>query len=336
MPDSYPVRPPRLVPGDLIAVCTPSGAGAPMAPRRFERGLEYLRGRGFQVRVGAAAWREGYAAGDAGHRADELNSAIRDPEVRAIVAAIGGYTTNRILPYVDFAALAADPKIIIGYSDITALLLAVHARTGMVTFHGPTLMPELAEHPAPLGYTEQALWTVVSTPRAPGRLNPPGEWTEEFLAWDVADDRPRLSRPHDGWEWIVPGTGTGPLLGGNLDTMCALTGTAYLPRSDGAVFFWETCSTSLAEIDRNLTHLECAGVVSGVSGMIVGRSFRGDATFESRLRAFLADRLAGAPYPVVTGVDLGHADPMLTLPVGVRCRLDSASDVIELAEPAVG
>ncbi|MDH6435687.1 S66 peptidase family protein [Streptomyces canus] len=330
-----PVRPRRLAPGDLVAVCTPSGPGAPLAPRRFERGLQYLRDQGFRLRVGSQAWEEGYAAGSARARAAEINDMIRDSDVRAVVCAIGGYTTNGILPHLDWKALADDPKVIVGYSDITALLLAAFARTGVITFHGPTLMPEFAEYPSALVYTEEAFRAATGSARAVGRLRPPAAWTEEFLLWDERDGEPRRTRPHDGWQWLVGGTATGRLLGGNLDTVCALTGTGDLPDFTGAVFFWETCSQSIGEIERNLTHLACAGVTDGIAAMIVGRSFRAGDAFEAQLRAYVSERWSGAPFPVLAGVDLGHSDPMLTLPVGARCRLDSGTDVFEVIEAAV-
>lgn len=330
-----PVLPPRLRPGDTIAVCTPSGVGAPIAPDRFARGVRWLREAGYHVRVGGQAYATGHAAGSARARAEELNEALRDPDVRAVITTIGGYNTNGVLPYLDYPALAARPMILLGYSDLTALLLAAYARANVVTFHGPTLMPELAEFPSPLPYTEHALRAAVATSRPLGRLTAPPVWTEEFLRWDADDVRPRTTRPHPGWRWLAEGAGTGRLVGGNLDTICVLAGTPYLPCAVGAVLFWETCAESLAVIDRALCQLDAAGVTADLAGMVVGRSFRMGEEFETSLGELVVERYGARGFPILVDVDLGHTDPMLTLPVGVRVRLDSADHAFEVIDRAV-
>jgi len=327
--------PRRLVPGDLIGVCTPSGPGAVLAPGRFARGLRALRDRGFRVQAGPQADAVGHSAGPAAARAAELNGFLRDDRVRAVVCAIGGYTANGVLPHLDYGAFAADPKPVVGYSDITALLLGLHARTGVVTFHGPTLMPELGEYPDVLDYTAVSLLGALTGTSPGGALAPPQRWTQEFLLWDKEDVRPRETMPHPGWEWLAGGTGEGPLLGGNLETVCALLGTPYLPSFDGAVLFWETCESSPGLLERGLTQLDAAGVTARLAGMVVGRSFRAPDGFEKHLRSVVAERYGGLGVPLLAGVDLGHTDPMLTLPVGVPARLDAAAATFALTGPGV-
>ena len=326
--------PRRLAPGDTIGVCTPSGPGAPICPERFERGVDALRRLGFEVLVGDQAYVTGYAAGSGVARAREINVMLRDRRVRAIVASIGGLNANAVLPHLDYAALRADPKIILGYSDITAILLGVHATTGVVTFHGPTLLPELAEYPSPLSYTIESMMDALCG-RASGPHGAPAEWTDELLLWGQQDNRPRTTNRHTGWRWLAPGTATGPLLGGNLETLCALAGTPYLPSFDGALLMWETCATTLAPVDRALTQLDAAGVTAGIRGMVVGRTFRAPDGFERELRDFVADRYGTSGIPIVAGVDVGHTDPMLTLPLGPPARLDSACGTFEVIGDAV-
>jgi muramoyltetrapeptide carboxypeptidase LdcA involved in peptidoglycan recycling len=326
--------PRRLAPGDAIGVCTPSGPGAPICPERFTRGRSALRRLGFRVVVGEQAHAIGYAAGSAVARAREINVMLRDPEVRAVVASIGGLNANAVLPHLDYAALRADPKIIIGYSDITAVLLGVLAKAGVVTFHGPTLLPELAEYPAPLPYTVESMLATLAG-RAAGPFTAPTEWTDELLLWGQQDNRRRTTHAHTGWRWLTPGTGTGPLLGGNLDTLCALVGTPYLPSFDGALLIWETCATTLAPVDRSLTQLDAAGITSRVAGMVIGRTFRAPDGFEDELRDFVADRYRARRIPILAGVDIGHTDPMLTLPLGSTARLDSTSGTFEVTGDAV-
>lgn len=285
--------------------------------------------------VGAQAHATGYAAGSAEARAEELNGFLRDERVRAVVGVIGGYTSNGLLPHLDYGAFQADPKPVVGYSDLTALLLALHAKTGVVTFHGPTLMAELAEFPEVPSYTARSLFSALTSTVPAGRQAPPAYWTQEFLLWGRDDTRPRETEPHPGWEWLVTGTGEGPLLGGNLETVCALLGTPYLPDFTGAVLFWETCESSLGLVERGLTQLDAAGVTEQLAGMVVGRSFRAPDGFEERLRTLVAGHFAGRGFPVLAGVDIGHTDPMMTLPVGVPARLDTLDDAFALTAPAV-
>lgn len=315
-----------------MAVATPSSGVT--TPRRLERGVAALRDLGYRVRVGALATAPTESR-SAAERAAELNAFLRDPEVRCVVAAIGGLTSSSILAYLDYEAIRADPKILLGYSDITAILLAVLAVTGTVTFHGPTLLPELAEYPRPLPYTREGLLRAVTSPEPIGRLTPAAEWTEEFLPWDEADDRPRRTVASKGWQWLHGGTGTGPLVGGNLETLAQLAGTPYLPDADGAVILLETTSTVLADTGRLLTGLERLGFLDRMTALLVGRSFRAPGGFEGALAGMLTERFGDRGVPIVTGMDVGHSDPMLTLPLGVRVRVNASLRSVEVLDAAV-
>lgn len=327
------VLPPRLRPGDIVGVASPSGAV--LAPRRLQRGVAALRALGFQVRIGAMAEVTDPLERDPRRRADELNRFFRDPSVRAVLMTTGGYTSNGVLDLLDYATLRADPKIIVGYSDLTAVLAAVRAEAGLATFHGPTLLPEFAEFPSPQPYTLEHFQRAVTVAKPLGRLVPAPAWSEELLVWDQEDDRPRRTAASDGWRWLSDGTAAGPLAGGNLDTMCALAGTPYLPDFTGSVFFWESASGSLDQIDRGLNQLRMLGVFDKAVGMLVGRSFRGGHGFEWRLERLLGRRFAGFGRPIITGMDLGHTDPMLTLPLEARVALDSATGDVEVLDAAV-
>jgi muramoyltetrapeptide carboxypeptidase len=327
-------RPPGLKPGDRIAIVSPS---APVrAPRRLARGVATLTNLGFEVIVGPRA-RAGAAASerDARARADELNGFLADRTIRAVVAAIGGYTSNAVLPYVDYAALRRDPKIICGYSDITALLLACRSLAGIVTFHGPTLLPEIAEFPAAQPYTMDYLQRAVSRQEPVGQLTPADSWTDEFLLWDHDDNRPRTMRRARGWRWLTSGSGCGPLVGGNLETISALAGTRYLPDFGGAVVFLETVGLDIDLVERSMTHLDMLGVFGAAAAVLFGRPFRSGAEFGDQLADLLLRHLGDRSIPVITDVDLGHTDPMLTLPIGVQAHVDYATGSVEIVDAAV-
>jgi len=291
---------------------------------------------GFEVREGSRTWNTGDSAGTPQERAAEINEFLRDPDVRAVIATIGGHTCNAILPLIDYTALREQPTILIGYSDITALLLACVAKSDVVTFHGPTVMAEFGEFPAPLPYTRDSFLATLTRSVATGPLQQPSEWSDEFLLWDFEDGQARSLDTARPPAWLVEGSGTGPLLGGNLDTLSVLGGTEYLPDFRGAVLMWETCATSLTRIDQLLTHLEMLGVMDDLAGMVVGRGFRAPQEFEGQLHEHLAERYADRGFPVVAGLLVGHCDPMPTLPLGCRVALDSRRRAIEVIDAAVG
>ena len=305
-----------------------------MGPNRLERGISNLEALGLRVRVGAQAFATGtVGAGSADARAEELNGFLRDPYVRGIICTIGGLNSNGILRTLDYEAFARDPKVVVGYSDLTNVLLALYARTNVVVYHGPTLLPEIAEFPTPLPYTMSSLMNAVFRDDELQSLAAASEWTDEFLLWDSEDVRPREMHAHPGWSWSGSGSAEGPLLGGNLDSLTFLVGTPYVPDFDGALLFWETMSTSLSEIDRALTHLDDAGLTAHIGGMIVGRPFRAQDGFDVQLRDYVRARY-GAVMPILMGADIGHADPMLTLPIGGLGRLDADSREFRVGTPS--
>jgi len=163
--------PPRLERGDLVGIVSPSSAVAAGVPRRFERGVAELERRGFRVRVGEhARLQTGWTAGTASERAADLHAMFGDPEVRAIVCTIGGYNANQLLELLDYELIAANPTIFVGFSDITALHGAIHARTGLATMLGPALLPQFGELGGVDEYTWQAFERVRDARRAGGRL----------------------------------------------------------------------------------------------------------------------------------------------------------------------
>lgn len=325
--------PPHLAPGDVIAVTTPSGPVR--AAGRLARGVSALRQLGFDVIVGPQAYIDDPRKRVPEARSEELNSFFRDAGIRAVIAAIGGYTCNAILPYLDYAVLRRQPKIICGYSDITALLLACHNRAGIVTFHGPTLLPEVAEFPAMQDYSRSHFLRVVGRTAPAGRLKAADAWTDEFLAWDIDDNRPRRMQPSAGWLWFGHGHAQGRLVGGNLETISAMAGTPYLPDFSGSIVFLETASTSPELVERSLAHLDMAGTFSGIPAVLFGRPFRTDDIFADQLSILVRRWFADRVISVVTNVDLGHTDPMLTLPIGVRASVDFTHESLAIVDAAV-
>jgi muramoyltetrapeptide carboxypeptidase len=262
----------------------------------------------------------GYLAGTDTERLADLNAALTDPAVDAVWCLRGGNGLNRILDRVDFAGFAAHPKPVIGYSDITVLLLGLLRETGVVTFHGPMArfaMPEFARHHFDL---------VLSNPFPAGEL---GRIRSDLGV--VVADRGRIVT-------VIPGRATGTLVGVNLTLLQALIGTRYFPDLNGAILFLEDTGEDLYRIDRMLGHLQMVGALSALSGVAIGRFSRmRHATFEG---AFGLDHVLRSYFeplhiPVAHGFPIGHIPEQWTLPIGITATLDATSGTLSLLEAAV-
>jgi muramoyltetrapeptide carboxypeptidase len=332
---------PRLLErGDLVGVVSPSSPVAADRPRRFERGLAELERRGFRVRVGEhARSKTGWTAGSAEDRAADLNAMFADPDVRAIVCSIGGYNSNQLLELLDYDLIAANPKVFVGYSDITALHGAIHARTGLATMLGPALLPQFGEHGGAHDYTWDAFERVTAHAEPAGVFRAPADWYPEVLGWDEHDDRPRHAEPAPPWRTVRAGSAEGPIVAGNVNTLLLLHGTPWWPSLDGALLCLEDDEEYGKPwmVERQLFQLRHIGALAGAAGVAYGRIHPG-AGFEpvELLDEILVRATAGLDLPVASGLDLSHTDPLLTLPWGVRARLDAGDEVtLELLEPAV-
>ena len=334
------VLPRRLAPGDLVGIASPSSPVAADAPRRFERGVAELERRGFRVRVGEhARSKTGWTAGSPQDRAADLHALFADPEVRAIVCTIGGFNANQLLELLDFDLIAANPKVFVGYSDITALHGAIHARTGLATMLGPALLPQFGEYGGVHDYTWDAFERVAMRAEPAGAFRQPEHWYPEVLWWDEQDDRPRQPEPAPAWRTVREGRAEGPIVAGNVSTLLLLNGTPWWPSLDGALLCLEDDDDYGKPwmVERQLFQLRQLGVFERAAGLAYGRVHPG-AGFESPewVDEILHRATAGTGLPVAAGLDFSHTDPLLTLPWGVRARLDAAAEVtLELLEPAV-
>jgi muramoyltetrapeptide carboxypeptidase len=339
-PRLSPLLPPRLAPGDLVGVVSPSSAIAAQVPRRFERGAAELVRRGFRVRVGEhARTATGWTAGAPADRAADLHAMFADPEVRAIVCTIGGYNANQLLELLDYDLIAANPKLFVGFSDITALHGAIHARTGLATMLGPALLSQWGEYGGMHEYTWDAFERVAMHAEAAGVFRHPTHRYSERLWWDTEDDRERVRESARPWRTVRGGVAEGPIVAGNLDTLRLLLGTPWEPSFDGALLCLEEDEEYGKPwmVERELFHLRQAGVLDRVVGLVHGRIHR-ESGFERDewIDEILLRATEGMTLPLAVGVDFSHTDPLLTLPWGVRARLDAADEVtLELLEPAV-
>ena len=231
-------------------------SAAPNDPERIRFAIDTVESLGFKVKPGAHLFdRDGYLAGSDAARADDLNAMFADDGVDAIWCVRGGYGASRILPALDYALMQRKPKALIGYSDITALHMAIHRHVGLVTFHGPVAFRAFT--PYSLGEIKRVLWT----PQTPVCLGGPPPFPRAE-GWLDAENRVAT---------LVPGRARGRLLGGNLCLMSHLCGTPYFPDLRGAILFLEDVEEAYYRIDRMLTQLWLSGALAGIAGVAFGK-----------------------------------------------------------------
>ncbi|BCT35655.1 S66 peptidase family protein [Pseudomonas protegens] len=298
---------PALAAEGVIGLIAPAGP----AVLDTEKAFQWMRSRGYTLRIfPGVGQQEGYLAGSDEVRLDDLHSAFADSQVDAIVCLRGGYGSPRLLDKIDFELLRRNPKPFVGYSDITALHLAINRYAGFVSFHGPMLNADLLGDKQPP--TEASFFNLLRGQVKAGSL----------LSHPVAF--PLTT--------VEPGIALGPLLGGNLSMIASTLGTPYEINTDGVILFIEDVNEPLYRIDRLLNHLRLAGKLDNLRGVLVGDVAGVDFSALCRL---LKQTFEPLRIPVLAGWRSGHCDPNLTLPMGALVRLDAGARELTLAQDVV-
>lgn len=312
-------KPPRLRAGDTVGLVEPAGFTADS----FDLALvmETVRAMGLVPKPAKGLQaRYGYLAGEDKARAADVNAMFADDEVRAVFAVRGGWGCARILPHLDFATIRANPKLLVGFSDITALHLAIAAKAGFTTIHGPNASSAWGK------LSWDAFRPLVFDGATPVYATPAG--TED-----------RLVQRNGRIRTFGAGKASGRLLGGNLTVLAALMGTPYLPDFDGAILFLEDVDEAEYRIDRMLTQLRLAGILGRVAGVVFGQctSCRatGGTTSGFTLSEVLQQHLSPLGIPAFQGALFGHIADQYPLPLGVRAEIDATAGTIRLLDPAV-
>ena len=334
------IKPPVLREGDTVGIVSPSFGALGQFPHRLENGMAQLARMGLKVKVAPHARNtNGHVSDSAENRAADLMAMFTDPEVKAIIAGIGGDHSNQLLPLLNFEVIRANPKIFMGYSDITVLNIALHVTTGLVTFNGPAIATDFGENPEMIPYTVDAFRRTVMRTEPAGPLPQAEWWTEELLDWGQKLDleRPRERQPSPGWTWLKPGVAEGPLVGGCFGSLHHLKGTRWWPDTNGVILFLESSEECPGpeQLDSNLMDYENMGVFEQINGLIIGRPYFFDDAQKAALRAIVLDRTRNFDFPIVTDMDFGHTAPQFLLPLGIRARIDSTRQAFTLLEAAV-
>lgn len=305
------IKPAPLKKGDTIGLISP---GMILPERdRYDKIVNQIKDLGYNAIEGPNARNKyGYLAGKDQERADDLNAMVADESVDAVMPFRGGWGCNRILPLIDFDVIRENPKAIVGFSDITTLLLSIFAKTGLVTFHGPVGKSEWTD------YTTSHFQNVL----AGDELQP------------INIPKKKLSEDYDNLTVITPGKTTGTLLGGNLSVLTAMMGSDYLPDWNESILFLEDVGESNYRIDRMLTQLKLNGVLDQISGFIFGQCTGCEKSGEDSLslQQVFDDHIKPLDIPAFSGAMFGHTDHTITLPVGVEVQIDAQKGSIHIRE----
>ena len=332
--------PAAIQPGGTFGIVSPSWFGGDAFIPRACRGIATIERLGYRVKVAPHAFNShGHISDTARNRADDLHAMFADPEVKAILATIGGDHGCHLLPLIDWDLIRRNPKVFMGFSDITVLNLAIWSQTGLVTFNAPTLLTDWAEFPEMPDFSRVQVFGAIAGTESMGNLAPSPWWTEEVLDWATGADlaRPRRRNPSTGWTWLREGRAEGPLLGGCLESLQHLRGTRYWPDFTGAILFLETseeCPTP-EDVDGILMDYENMGVFDIIHGLVFARPYGYAPQDVPRLYEVVRQRTEAFGFPVLADTDTGHTTPLQTLPIGCSALLDSGSDRFAITEPAV-
>ncbi len=311
------ILPPRLKKGARVGLITP---GSYIPDRDLNKAIQNLETLGFRpVQAPNLRAKRGYNAGTDQQRLDDLHQMFADPDIDAVWCARGGYGCTRLLPHIDYDLIRNHPKVLIGYSDITALLQAVHQKTGLVCFHGPVAASTMTP------YTRQCLTDILMQPRAGYTIR----ITDQYQ--DATD---RLFQT----QTLSPGKAQGRLAGGNLSLLASLSGTEFQLDPAGKIIFMEDVEEKPYRVDRMLTQLRQADGLERAAGFALG--IFNDCVPEPEdeslhLVETIEDRLKPLGRPLVYGLSFGHIAHQCTLPVGIEAEFDAEAQTITLLEKTV-
>lgn len=301
-----------LPPGGTIGVTAPAG---PVNAEGWAQSKQLLEGMGYRVvETASVGSRWGYLAGDDATRAAGVIDVFTRQDVDAIICARGGYGCTRILPLLDWGRIAANPKPFVGYSDVTALHMALWERCRLPTFHGPIAESLHLQSPASLA----GLWRSLASPVTGPVANPPGTGQLKTVSGGQAEGR---------------------LLGGNLSLLAALAGTPWEPDTRGAILLLEDVGEQPYRLDRMLTQLIQAGLLTRAAGIVLGDFTDCDPEPDKpslTAAEVLSDRLSGLDVPCLAGLHFGHGTEKLTIPLGVRAQLDATAQTLSVMESPYG
>jgi muramoyltetrapeptide carboxypeptidase len=335
------IKPKLLKKGDTIGIISPSAGLAPFAMHRIDNAIAYLKKSGFGVLVGKYALEnDGYVSASIEKRLHDLHSMFSNPKVKGIICSIGGNNSNQLLPFINYKLIQKNPKIFIGYSDISVLHFALQSQSHLATYYGPALMTEFGEYPKPLEYTMRAFNQMVMKINNPAiNIIQSKFWTDEAPDWFEKKDLlgPRKLTKNTGYEWIKEGQAFGFAWGGTIPSINYLLGTKYWVEPKNSIFFLDIPEgediykgLGLSEVDAYLTNLANAGVFKEIAGLIVGRPYRYSKNDYRILKKIILRITNQYKFPILYNANIGHANPIITLRYGQKIELNSKDNFFRI------
>ena len=295
------IKPRKLQKKDRIGIVSVAAPEPNKETERFNKGIKYLKDNGFDIVLSDHVMNNnGYITAEPSVMAMDLMNLFEDSSVKCIICAGGGTNANLLLQYIDFDIIKENPKIFMGVSNPTILLNAITAETGLITFHGPSIIWDFGESEGLCKYTEDHLWLELCN----------GD--KEHIIYDN----------NHQWATLKNGVADGILVGGNLISIQTLLGTRYEPTWDGKILFWEDICKPIERIDLMLTHFKNAGVFEKINGMIIGELVSCTPN-NNEIHQMVLKRLYEYDFPIIANVPLGHTRDKITLPIGAKASFDT-------------
>lgn len=305
------IRPRPLQSGATIGVLSVSAPEPATHAAFFKRGIAALAGRGYEIVLGKhTTEQQGYVTASGDELAADLHELFTNERVSAVICAGGGVNANRLLHYLNWNVIRSHPKVMVGVSNPTVLLNAITEQTGLITFHGPSVLWDFGADNGVPELTSTHFWSLLESHES---------------AYEVA--------AQDNWRWLRNGELSGRVIAGNLASLQGLLGTPYEPNWDNVVLFWEDVAKPVNRLDMVLTHFRDAGVFDRINGMVVGTLVSCEPSDGVTYDRMLLDLLRDNDFPILTEVSFGHTPDKITLPVGAQLHASSASDVLRFEFP---
>ena len=330
------VKPKRLSVGARVRVIAPASSMDILDTGAVKRGVENLEKIGLRVEISPhATRRHGHASGTPEERAVSLMSAFKDKSIEGIICAWGGWNSSDVIDLLDYPVIRSNPKVFIGYSDITTLNVTLLEKAGLVNFQGPALITWTHQHL--MDWEVEDFKRATMTTTVPRILEAAPTYIDDPYYWQHPEKAPQpVANP--GWKTYRDGKVEGALIGGHLGTLLSLAGTDYWPELEGRILFIEEDEEGgpTGRIAREMRQLKQTGAFGEIAGLMVGRipTVAGLKEGDS-LDMILDECLGGYAFPVVTGVDVGHTNPIASVPVGIRARLDALDKKLTYLESGV-
>jgi muramoyltetrapeptide carboxypeptidase len=313
----------QLKKGDKIGLFNPSWPATVHAKERYDRAKKFLENKGFVlVEGGLTGQEESYRSASPKARAEEFNTLLSDPSIKMIMSTIGGTNSNSMLPYIDYKAFKRNPKIVVGYSDTTAILLALYAKTGIPTYYGPALIPSFGEFEPLVNDTYTYFENYFCKRKAPYTIEKLPFWSDEKTNWLKFNAPKKLYNN----EWIATGEGIveGRLIGGNNNTMYGFIGTEYFPEfTEGDILLIEDSCKDAATVEKNFAMLKLHGIFNKAGAILLGKHELYDDLETNKTQLdLLLEQLDGLQIPILSEIDCAHTHPMFPLAIGKRIQVN--------------